>query len=57
MCNLAQVQYDELDAMFTQYVLNANAGGIFHDLLKFVIKFCLEHNICFLLLEAPNYFI
>ena len=27
MFDSAQVQYDELDAMFTQYVLNANAGG------------------------------
>uniref|UniRef100_H2YYH9 TRAPPC10/Trs130 N-terminal domain-containing protein n=1 Tax=Ciona savignyi TaxID=51511 RepID=H2YYH9_CIOSA len=27
MCASALVQYDELDAMFTQYVLNANAGG------------------------------
>ena len=25
----ALVQYDELDALFTQFVLNSNVGGIF----------------------------
>ncbi|XP_078485701.1 trafficking protein particle complex subunit 10-like [Ciona intestinalis] len=35
MCGNALVQYDELDAMFTQYVLNANAGEVAHWLSKF----------------------
>nr|CAB3267218.1 trafficking protein particle complex subunit 10-like [Phallusia mammillata] len=35
MFSPALVQYDELDAMFTQYVLNANAGDIAHWLSRF----------------------
>lgn len=27
----ALVQYDELDALFTQFVLNSNVGGTFID--------------------------
>ena len=38
MYGSAQVQYDELDAMFTQYVLNANAGGKI-KFLFFVISY------------------
>lgn len=32
----ALVQYDELDALFTQYVLNFGAGG---KLIPFVLRF------------------
>lgn len=40
----ALVQYDELDALFTQFVLNSNVGGIL---------FCFLH--CFFLLFIFNY--
>ncbi|XP_076819783.1 trafficking protein particle complex subunit 10-like isoform X1 [Clavelina lepadiformis] len=35
MLSSALVQYDELDAMFTQYVLNADAGDVAHWLSQF----------------------
>lgn len=33
----ALIQYNELDAMFTQYLLNAHAGGITNPLIDLTI--------------------
>lgn len=43
----ALVQYDELDALFTQFVLNSNVGGILF-LLFFLIIIFFNYKINFL---------
>lgn len=35
----ALVQYDELDALFTQFVLNSNVGGILFSLFFYYYLF------------------
>lgn len=43
----ALVQYDELDALFTQYVLNFGAGGMLtvFSLLKYMFLFILSSEL------------
>lgn len=44
----ALVQYDELDALFTQYVLNFGAGGILPTHLHHILtlSFCYSQSQC-----------
>ncbi len=42
----ALIQYDELDALFTQFVLNLAVGGIFLFFHHFMYQFSIPKN-CF----------
>lgn len=44
----ALVQYDELDALFTQFVLNSNVGGIFSLFFFIIIIFLITKLIYYL---------
>lgn len=50
----ALVQYDELDALFTQFVLNSAVGGLFD--LSFFPSCCIKINfVNYILTEAPKW--